>query len=137
MKKFAQFISLALVAVMCVALLASCAPASDPDKAVAALKDAGYVAGKDTGLSAFISALTGNKLSAVVSGTKTDDDKNLQTVYILYYETADDAKSAYESSALKKYFDDKKENKEETDYVYAKSGKMVYFGTKTAIKDAR
>lgn len=132
MKKFAQFISLALVAVMCVALLASCAPASDPDKAVAALKDAGYVAGKDTGLSAVISALTGNKLSAVVSGTKTDE-----TVYILYYETADDAKSAYESSALKKYFDGKKENKEETDYVYAKSGKMVYFGTKTAIKDAR
>ena len=47
MKKFAQFISLALVAVMCVALLASCAPASDPDKAEKALKDAGYTAAVD------------------------------------------------------------------------------------------
>ena len=79
MKKFAQLISLALVAVMCVALLASCAPASDPAKAEKALKDAGYTAVKDTTITpAVYKRLIGKNVEAVLTGTKTDDDKNVQ-----------------------------------------------------------
>ena len=126
MKKFVQFISLALVAVMCVALLASCAPASDPDKAVAALKDAGYTALK---LPALGSA------TAIVTGTNLDDNKKTQVVYIRYYASAEDAKTAYES--LKDESDKDKKNADESDWVFAKSGKMVYWGTKDAIKAAR
>ena len=135
MKKFVQLISIALLAVMCVALLASCAPASDPDKAEKALKDAGYVVNSkaiSTAVRVFL-----KDVQSVVAASKTDDDKNVQTVIIIYFNDADAAKSAYEDSTLKKYFDDKKENKEETEYVYARSGKMIYWGTKTAIKDAR
>lgn len=134
MKKYAQLISLALVAVMCVALLASCAPASDPDKAVAALKDAGYTAVKDTNLTpAAYKVLTGTNISAVVTATKTDDDKNVQSVTIVYFENAKDAKTAYEKLEDKS----NEEKKDESDWVFAKSGKMVYWGTKTAVKEAR
>lgn len=134
MKKYAQLISLALVAVMCVALLASCAPASDPDKAVAALKDAGYTAVKDTNFTpAAYKALTGTNISAVVTATKTDDDKNVQSVTIVYFENAKDAKTAYEKLEDKS----NEEKKDESDWVFAKSGKMVYWGTKTAVKEAR
>ena len=44
MKKFVKILSLSLVAVMLLAMLASCAPASDPGKAVEALKAEGYTA---------------------------------------------------------------------------------------------
>ena len=38
MKKFAKVMALALIAVLSLAVLVSCGPASDPDKAEAALK---------------------------------------------------------------------------------------------------
>lgn len=131
MKKFAQLISLALVAVMCVALLASCAPASDPAKAEKALKDAGYTVDA-TAITLLVKAATGS-VKTVVSATKTDNDKNVQHVTIVYFDSAEDAKTAYEK--LQSVSD--KEKKDESDWVFAKSGTMVYWGTKTAVKDAR
>lgn len=136
MKKFVQLISLALLAVMCVALLASCAPASDPDKAEKALKDAGYTAVTDKKLlPAGYKITTGKDIDAVVTGTKTDDDKNVQHVTIVYFANAEDAKDAYEK--LKDDSDKDKNDAEESEWVFARSGKMVYWGTKTAINDAR
>lgn len=136
MKKFAQLISLALIAVMCVALLASCAPASDPDKAEKALKDAGYTAAVDKKLlPAGYKVVTGKDIDAVVTGTKTDGDKNVQHVTIVYFANAEDAKAAYEK--LKDDSDKDKKDADESEWVFAKSGKMVYWGTKTAVKDAR
>lgn len=136
MKKFAQLISLALVAVMCVVLLASCAPASDPDKAEKALKDAGYTAATDKKiLPAGYKIVTGKDIDAVVTGTKTDADKNVQHVTIVYFANAEDAKAAYED--LKNDSDKDKKDADESEWVFAKSGKMVYWGTKTAVKDAR
>lgn len=131
MKKFAQLISLALVAVMCVALLASCAPASDPAKAEKALKDAGYIVDA-TAITLLVKAAT-DSVKTVVSATKTDNDKNVQHVTIVYFDSAEDAKTAYEK--LQSVSD--KEKKDESDWVFAKSGTMVYWGTKTAVKDAR
>ena len=131
MKKFAQLISLALVAVMCVALLASCAPASDPAKAEKALNDAGYTVDA-TAITLLVKAATGS-VKTVVSATKTDNDKNVQHVTIVYFYSAEDAKTAYEK--LQSVSD--KEKKDESDWVFAKSGTMVYWGTKTAVKDAR
>ena len=134
MKKFAQLISLALVAVMCVALLASCAPASDPAKAEKALKDAGYTTAKDTSITpAAYKLLTGKNVNTVLTGTKTDGDKNVQHITIVYFDKAEDAKTAYEKLAD----ESDKEKKDESDWVFAKSGTMVYWGTKTAVKDAR
>ena len=131
MKKFAQLISLALVAVMCVALLASCAPASHPAKAEKALKDAGYIVDA-TAITLLVKAAT-DSVKTIVSATKTDNDKNVQHVTIVYFDSAEDAKTAYEK--LQSVSD--KEKKDESDWVFAKSGTMVYWGTKTAVKDAR
>ena len=79
-----------------------------------------------------VKAATGS-VKTVVSATKTDDDKNVQHVTIVYFDSAEDAKTAYEK--LQSVSD--KEKKDESDWVFAKSGTMVYWGTKTAVKDAR
>ena len=134
MKKIVKLVSLVLVAVMCVAVFASCAPASDPDKAEAALKDAGYTAAKDTTLvPAAMKLTTGVNVDAVVTGTKTADGKT-DHVTIVYFADKADAKTAYE-----KLTDTANEDKEkdDTDWVFKQAGNIVYWGTSAAVKAAR
>ena len=132
MKKFAKIMAVALVAVMAVAILVACAPASDPDKAVAALKKNGYTAGK-------VSAGSYEGLEAMVTGTKGalgallgKDDFQFITIY--YFK---DSKSANDAWDAIKSESDKSSNKKDSDWVVKKSGKIIYFGTKQAAKDAR
>ena len=134
MKKFIKLIALSLVLVMSVALLASCAaPNKDPDKAVEALKDNGYVAVKSDILGAAgLYALGVKDVDAVVTGTKTEDDK-LETVTVIYFKDKDAANTAWEK--VQDYAEDKKDDN--TDWVVKKSGAMIYFGTKQAVKDAK
>lgn len=124
MKKFARILCLTLVAVMLCAALASCGgPAKDPADAQAALKENGYIA---------------TNLFGVVTGIKQGE-----AVIITYYDDADKAKEVMDSMDE----DDIKEMKEKLvklglsedgELVGPKrSGKMVYFGTKQAIKDAK
>lgn len=124
MKKFARIMSLALVAVMLCATLASCgAPAKDPADAVAALKEEGYVA---------------VKLLSVVTGVKDGE-----AVIITYYDDADKAKEAMDK--MDEAAIEELKGKlvalglsEEGDLVGPKrSGKMIYMGTKAAIKAAK
>ena len=63
MKKFAKITAVALVAVLALAVLVACGPASSPDKAEKALKSNEYVVTNVKG-----SGYTG--LTAVVTGTK-------------------------------------------------------------------
>ena len=140
MKKFVKILSLSLVAVMLLATLASCAPASDPDKASQALKDDGYKVVKDTTILPDAFKLLQYDLDAVLTGTKTVKDKDgnnkVETVTIFYFANKEDAEKAYEK--VKDEEKDSKKDSEESNWVSAtKSGKMVYFGTKQAIKDAR
>lgn len=132
MKTFAKILCLSLVAVMLCATLASCAPASDPDKAISALKDAGYTAAKDTTLVPAALALLGVKgIDAVISGTKSGEH-----VTVIYFTDSDSAKNAEEK--VTKYVDDEeKDKKDDSDWVFKRSGKMIYWGTKNAVKDAR
>ena len=97
MKKFARMIALALVMVMSVAMLASCgAPNSDPEKALAALKDNDYVAAEDKYIIPTALALLGVKdIDCVVSGSATIDEK-FETVTIIYFEDKDAANEAWE-----------------------------------------
>ena len=76
MKKFVKILSLSLVAVMLLAMLASCAPASDPDKAVEALKAEGYTTFRDNTVFPTAFKLAGYSLNVVVTGTKTIKDKD-------------------------------------------------------------
>ena len=123
MKKSLRIIALAMVALMLMLTLASCgAPKSDPDKAVKALEKNGYKAEKMEGGS--------DDLECTVIGM-SEDKKNM--VSIAYYKTTD---------AAKKAFDEANENKDQVKAIYGedviikRSGKMVYAGTKDAIKAA-
>ena len=133
MKKFAKIAALALVVVMSLAMLVACAPNSNPDKALEALKKNGYTAAKDaTILPAAYKLVTGKSISAVVSGTKIADGKT-DTVTIVYFESSKDAKDSFESLS-KKADEDKKD---ESDWVCKQSGSLIYWGTKEGVKAAR
>ena len=139
MKKFAKFMAVALVAVMALALLVSCGPASDPDKALAALKGNGYTAAAKltdaislTAAEAIVSANRGD-ITSIVKATKTDDNNALQTVTIWYFKDAAAAKNALEKA--EEYADAQKGDS--TTWVFGHSGAMIYWGTSDAVKAAR
>ena len=137
MKKFVRILCLTLVAVMLCAVLASCGgPAKNPDDAVAALKDNGYTAGKDTVVIPTALKLAGvSDIDCVISGSKTADDK-FETVTVVYFTDKDAAATAFEK--VQKYAGDNKDDKaEESDWVVKQSGAMIYFGTTQAVKDAK
>ena len=124
MKKALKLIALSMVLVMAVLALAACGPNSDPEKAKAALEDKGYeVLLIDEGL-------TGG-LEATLSAFNEDSEDG---IYIYYFESADDANDAYDD--IEKLFELAKEADEDLELELKKSGKMVYYGTKQAIKDA-
>ncbi len=135
MKNMTKLIALALVAVMCVALLVACAPASKPADAKAALEKNGYtvvLVDNETALKAAELLAGIDDLVATVNGTKKDGDK-IEHVAIYYFEDSEAASEAYD-----KLVDDSDEEKDdETDWVFKKSGKMVYYGTEAAVKAAR
>ena len=136
MKKSIRILALAMVTVMLCLTLASCGgPNTDPDKALESLKDNGISwAGKDTiVIPLSLGALGVDDIDTVVSGTGEIDGKYAH-ITIVYFKESKDAKDAWEK--VQKYADDKK-NDDASDWVCKKSGKMIYFGTKAAIKAAK
>ena len=99
MKTFVRILSLTLVAVMLCATLASCAPASDPAKAEAALKEAEYIVLNDSTITPAVFKLGGYDLTNVVTATKTTEDKDGKTVVelvvIYYFADKDNAEKAF------------------------------------------
>ena len=136
MKKSFRLLTLALVAVMlCVTLVSCGAPNADPDKTLESLNDNGITwAGKDKIIIPL--ALTGlgvDDVDTVVSGTG-EIDGEFAHITIIYFEEKEDAKEAWEK--VQEYANDKRDD-EASDWVCKKSGKMIYFGTKSAIKAAK
>ena len=131
MKKFTKILALTLVLIMSVAMFASCAaPNKDPEKAKEALEDNDYtvqmidgdLAGKlMDGLEAYVAAF--------------DDDEN--AVFIYYFKDKDAANDAWDEieEEIKELEEEAKE--EDVEIVSKKSGKMIYFGTKDAVKAAK
>ncbi len=139
MKNAIRILCLALVALMLVPALVACAPAKDPAKAEAALKEAGYTTTNDTKLAPAAYKLAELNLDAKVTGTKItkDDEGNtvIEHVSIYYFADSENAKKAMEK--VEKDADEEKKE-EESNWVSAtRSGKIVYYGTKQAIKDAK
>lgn len=135
MKKFAKIMALVLVVAMGVAMLVACAPASDPDKALSALKENGYTAAKDTRIAPAALLLLGvNGVDCVVSGTNGTEGKEGH-VTIVYFTSKDAANSAWET--VQKYAKDDDEESSDSDWEIKKSGKMIYWGDSNGIKSAR
>ena len=139
MKAFIRALSLTLVALMLCTALVACAPAKDPADAEAALKKAEYTVLNDDTLAPALFKLSGYDLKNVVTGTKISEDKDgnkvTDIVVVYYFADKDNAEKA-----LEKVKENAKEKQEETkeDWVEpTRSGSMVYFGTKAAIKAAK
>lgn len=136
MKTFVRILVLALAAALLAAVLVSCAPAKDPDKAVAALKEEEYTVLKDSTVAPAALTLFGVKgVDCVVTAGKTvenkDGEKTNEAVLIVYFTDAGSAKDALDK--VKAYYENEKDAKEE----WKQSGKMVYSGTAAGIKAAR
>ena len=139
MKKAIKLIALSLVLVMAVLALASCAaPNADPDKAEAALKDNDYKVQKYEGKisTGFISLAIGEDVDCAITAEKYDDEKEtMEFLCVLYFEEASDADDAWEKA--QEYAEDQKDDDaKDSDWVVEKSGKMIWFGTKNAVKAA-
>ena len=134
MKKFAKVMAVMMVAVIALALLVSCAPNSDPDKALSALKENGYTAARDSLIVPTALTLVGVKgIEVVISGTKVVDGTT-EHVTIIYFNNSSSANDAWDD--VKKYAEDNKDDKD-SNWVFAKSGAMIYYGTSAAIKAAK
>ena len=137
MKKAIRILALTLVTVMLCLTLASCGgPNADPDKALEALKDNGISwAAKDNIIVPAALKLAGvDGVDCVVSGTGKIDDK-FAHITVIYFDEAADATEAMD--AVEEYASGDKKNAEESDWVFKKSGKMIYYGTKDAVKAAK
>ena len=137
MKKTLKVLAFVLTFVMLALALTSCAPKKDPDKAVDALKAKEYTAVKSDYLGALGLAALGIKgVDSVVTGTKVvekGDEKKTESVTVIYFSSKDAASDAWEK--VEDYAKEQNKDKD-TDWQIKKSGKMIYFGTKTAIKAA-
>ena len=138
MKKFAKIAALALVVVMSLAMLVACAPNSNPDKALEALKKNGYTAAKDANVVPAALTLVGVKgVDTVISGTKSSgegDDAKVDHVTVIYFASADQAKAAWDKV---KSYAEKDEDSKDSDWTITQSGKMIYYGTKAGSAAAR
>ncbi len=133
MKTTMKLIALALVLTLSVLTLVSCfAPNANPDKAIEALEKKGYKAAEDKyALPAIFAGLGVKNVDVVVTGTDVIDDK-IEHVTIVYFEDADSAKAAWND--LKEYAEKEDKDEKDTDWTIDRSGKMIYWGTKAAIK---
>ena len=136
MKKFAKVAAVVLVAVMALAVLVACAPNKDPDKAIASLKDEGYMAAKDTVVVPIALAALGVKgVDTVISGSKSvknGDETKLESVTVVYFTDSSSAKDSFDK--VKSYAEEHKDN--DSDWTIKQSGAMIYWGTSAAIKAA-
>ncbi len=145
MKKFTKVLALVLVTVFAAVLMVACAPSTNPEKAEKALKDEGYtvvrvsdgsasIAGVKIDASNYLNALGAedSDLTAVVYGVKGLIGG--ESITILYFKDSATAKE-YWDKAQEQYGKD--DSDKDSDYVIKRSGKMIYFGTKAAVKAAR
>lgn len=138
MKKTIKILAVAMVAIMLCLTLASCgAPNADPDKALESLKENGVNwAGKDDKIAPGLMKMAGiDGVDCVVSGTGKIEDEYAH-ITIIYFEEAEDANEEWED--VQKYADDEKDDEaKDSEWVFKKSGKMIYYGTKNAVAAAK
>ncbi len=137
MKKHLRIFAVAIVTIMLALTLVSCGgPNADPDKALEALKKNGveWVV-KDTTIIPGLLKIAGvSGVDTVLSGTDKIDGEYAH-ITVVYFKESDDAKEAFEK--IEDLADDDKGDAEDSEWVFERSGKMIYWGTKNAIKAAK
>ena len=137
MKRVLRIFSLTLITVMlCLALVSCGGPNSDPDKALDALKDNDitWCVKDEYGVPTALKYMGIDGVDCVVTGTGKINDKYAH-ITIVYFDEEADAKEAYEK--VDEYAETYKKDAEESDWVFKKSGNMIYYGTKDAVKAAK
>ena len=133
-KTFVKLIALMIVVVFAAMTLASCgaAPNANPEKAEKALEKKGYkveVFDDAITLGVYAAMLGADDIECVVMGNDKDDkDEN---VIIFYFGDKDDVEEAWDA------VEELAEENDNEDIIIKKSGKMIWMGTKKAIKAAR
>ena len=127
---------LAIIAIICATFVSCGAPDSDPSKAVKKLKEnnVNWAFVDDYGLPLSLKLFGVEGVDTTVTGTGKIDDKYAH-ITIVYFHEAKDAKTAYEK--VEKYSQKNKGEADDSEWIVKRSGKMVYFGTKEAIKAAK
>ena len=138
MKITIKFLAVAMVAVMLCLALASCGgPNADPDKALEALQENGVSwAAKDENIAPGLMRLAGIEgVECVVSGSGKINDEYAH-ITIIYFEKAENAKEEWED--VQQFSDDEKNDETaDSEWVFKRSGKMIYYGTRNAVEAAK
>jgi len=131
-KSIVKILALIFVAVMMCMLLVACdAPNADHAKAAEALEKAGYTVVYNDGVGLF--GLAGAALPEGVEATIFAVKGDEEYLIVTYYDDTDALNKAWEGAE-----EEAKELEEKyDDIVCKKSGKMIFIGTKQAVKDAK
>lgn len=138
MKKTVKVVSLVLVMVLAVALIAACGPASNPDKAAEALKENGYEVvnlngaevAKKNDAEGLVAMVTGLKITNLLKGEG-------ECIVIFYFDSSKTASDYWNSDDMEDAKKEIQSSFKDAEMVFEKSGKMIYIGTKQAVKDAK
>ena len=150
MKKTLRMLALVMAVLMCIFAVVACdsnkdanedtekkeeviKPNSDPAKAKENLEKAGYeVILMDDESTLKLSGIDG--LVAAITAMKGDGEEDAQGVSIYYFKDADSAKKAEENEFIKAAIEAAKEEKDVSTGI---SGKILWMGTKAAVKAAK
>ena len=145
-KRITLVTSIVVLTLVCAMLFAACAPAADPDTAKKNLKDEGYSATVYDGDGMVVGtalALAGvENVNKVLVASKYSND-TFEFLTVFYFDSAKDANNAvdkakeYAKDREKEEEKDQKKEEGSVEWVFGKSGKMIWFGTKAAVKAAR
>ena len=111
-------------------------PNSDPEKAEENLENAGYIVSVfDDKISMVLAGGSYDGCKAVLMAYNEENDDD--GIFIWYFEEKENADEAWDD--IEKFAESLNESAEEEDIdmVCKKSGKLIYYGTKQAIKDAK
>ena len=142
MKKFVRILSVVLVALMLLVTLTACAaPSKNAEKAIKSLEKSGYTVVHDTKVLPGIFTFAGYDLTSVVTASKTVTDKNgekkIEFLSIYYFADKETAEKALEKVETYASEDKAEDNTAESRWVApTRSGNIVYYGTKAAVKAA-
>ena len=131
-KSIIKVLSFALVAVMMCAVLVSCGgPNKDPKKAAEALEEAGYSV-------QLVDENMPEGYEATIIATKIDlENEKVDFISIAYYSDTEVLNADWEEAQDSVKDMAEEMGLEESEIVVKKSGKMIYIGTKDAVKAAK